>query len=690
MHRKILTALVGTALFASLAAAQTVPSTPTPSVTPAQITPSPAAADAPPAPSAPAPRSAPQALPVIQTVAEPRDTPWTAGTIQLQVDATDTVRRIIAVTETIPVSGSGPLTLLLPQWLPGHHSPKGTIDKLAGLTITTAEGTPVSWQRDALNVFAFHIAVPGGTGSIVAHFQFLAPTRANQGRVVMTDSLLDLQWDSLSLYPAGYYVRGIPIEASLTLPMGWSAAGALRGTTRTAGMTSVTSYDATDYETLVDSPVFAGRYYRGIDLGHDVTLNLFADAPEELIAKPEQIAAHKKLVDEALALFGARHFDHYDFLLALSDTLGGIGLEHHRESENAVGTGYFTRWDDGPGSRNILPHEFTHSWNGKFRRPDLLWTPDYSTPMQDSLLWVYEGQTQFWGYVLGARSGLYTKQQTLDALASIAARLDTVRGREWRPLEDTTYDPIIAQRQPEPWSSWQRSEDYYNEGLMVWLEADGIIRQQTQGAQGLDDFAKAFFGMKDSDWGTLTYDRQDVIDTLNKIAPYDWAGFFAQRIDRTNQAVDKAGFALGGYRLVYGDTPNSVTHGRETSGKYVDQSYGVGLIVGDDGDVKTVVWNSPAFQAGMTVGTRIMAVDGTEYSADVFRKGLRDATDKSRPLSLIIKQGKRYRIITLDYSGGIRYPRLEKTGEGETSLDRLLEPRTSEAHVNQPKSAGTS
>jgi predicted metalloprotease with PDZ domain len=668
-------AILPLCLIAGLASAQTTP------------------ADPPPAETAPAPpaaiRSAPQGLPVIATVPTARDIPWSAGTIQLEVDATDTLRRIVQVKQTVPVTGDGPLTLLLPKWLPGKHAPRGAIDKVAGLVIATAAGEPVRWQRDPLDVHAIHIAAPPGAGSLVLRFQFLAPTLAEQGRITMTDSLLDLQWENVAFYPAGFYVRNIPIAATLTVPQGWTTASALRGVTDNDGSASVIRYGATDFETLIDSPVFAGRHARTIDLGHDVALHVFADDPAELLATPDQIATHKQLVAETLALFGARHFDHYDFLLALSDTLGSIGLEHHRSSENGVRPGYFTKWNDGPGDRNILPHEFTHSWNGKFRRPDLLWTPDYQTPMQDELLWVYEGQTQFWGYVLGARAGLFSKLQTLDALASAAARLDTVSGRQWRPLQDTSHEPIISARRPEPWRSWQRAEDYYNEGMLIWLEADAILRRESKGAKGMDDFARAFFGMKDGDWGQLLYNRQDVIATLATLVPYDWAGFLAERVDRTNDAVGKAGFTLGGYRLVYGDTPGSAERAREQHGSLVDQSFGVGLTVSSRGAIQAVVWDSAAFKAGLAAGMEIVAVNDIQFSPEEFRRSLAKTIEKDRPLSLIVKHGQRYRMIRLDYSGGIRYPRLEKIGEDETSLDRLLEPRTGEAHVAQPKSAGT-
>ena len=613
-------------------------------------------------------RSKPTALPVDDATPAPRDTPY-PGTIRLEVDATDTTQRIYRVKETIPVAQAGRMTLLMPEWLPGNHAPRGQIEKLAGLTIT-ANGQPVQWVRDPLDVYAFTIDVPQGATEIVVSFQFLSATQPNQGRVVITPKMLNLQWEQVSLYPAGYYTRQIPVQATVTYPAGWQAATALRG--KRTGDT--VAYDVIDYEALQDSPVFAGEHFKAVDLGNNVTLNIVADDADELVYTPEQIAKHKRLVDEAGALFGSYHFDHYDFLLAITDEMGGIGLEHHRSSENQVEPGYFKKWSDGEAllDRNLLPHEFTHSWDGKFRRPDLLWTPDFRTPMQDNLLWVYEGQTQFWGYVLGARSGLFTKQETLDAYAQIAAKLDTTVGRQWRPMEDTTHDPIISARRPKGWVSWQRSEDYYNEGLMIWLEADAIIRKQTRGAKGLDEFAKAFFGVKPGDWGELVYNRQDVINTLNGIAPYDWAGFFQTYVDSPTRETPKGGFTMGGYKLVYGDTPNAITKAAEGANKIVDQSYGIGLIVKNDGEISSVIWDSPAFKAGLLVGAKIVAVNGDEYSGDVFKAAIK----AKAPFQIILKKDKYYRTLSLDYSGGLRYPRLEKTGEGEGSLDKLLKPKT--------------
>src|SRR5208337_2483399 len=392
-----------------------------------------------------------------------------SGIISLAVDATDVTRHVFRVKETIPVR-NGALTLLYPKWLPGSHSPTGRIDALAGLVIQ-ADGRRVEWLRDTVNVYAFHVDVPEGATKLDLEFQFLSAGDGNEGRIVTTPEMLNLQWNSVALYPAGHFVSQITFEPSIRLPDGWQFATALE--IASASGSSVI-FKPVSLETLVDSPVFAGRYVKRVELDTSgpapVRLNIFADRADLLEAKPEHIEAHRALVTQAYRLFNSHHYDHYDFLLALTDRMGGIGLEHHRSSENATAPTYFTEWDKNPDIRELLPHEYAHSWNGKFRRPADLWTANYDVPMRNSLLWVYEGQTQYWGYVLTARAGLVTREQALDALAITAAVYQYRAGREWKSLQDTTNDPIIAARRPIPWRSWQRSEDYYSEGELVWLD----------------------------------------------------------------------------------------------------------------------------------------------------------------------------------------------------------------------------
>jgi predicted metalloprotease with PDZ domain len=421
--------------------------------------------------------------------------------------------------------------------------------------------------------------------------------------------------------------------------------------------------------------VFAGKYFRADDLGHGVTLNTVADAPKELVVPPPVLAKHRALVDQAVKLFGARHFDHYDFLHAVTDRMGGIGLEHHRSSEDQNDPGYFTDWEASVASHNLLPHEFTHSWDGKFRRPADLWTPDYRTPMQDSLLWVYEGQTQFWGTVLEARSGLSTKQQVLDKIALGAADLDTQLGRLWRPLIDTTNDEIISNRRPEPWNSYQRAIDYYEEGLLFWTEADSIIRAQSGGKRSMDDFAHAFFGINDGDWGEVTYTLDDVVRTLNQVQPYDWAGFLKSRVYDVNPHAPLAGFTNSGYRLDYTDTPTATAKAVFKAQKVADFSYSLGFEVGKESKLARVRWGSPAFQAGLVNGAQIIAVDGHAYTDDLLSDAVTAAKRTTSLIVLTVKHGNEVRTFSLPYHDGLRYPRFVKVGSGEGSLDRLFAPR---------------
>ena len=611
--------------------------------------------------------SKPMPLPILATIPVAQDIPY-PGTMTLKIDATDTARGIFRVAQTVPVAKSGPMTLLFPKWLPGAHAPRGEISKLAGLVVT-AGGKELQWKRDEVDVFAFHVDVPDGARSLDIRFDFLSPTIANQGRITVTADMISLQPNQVSLYPAGWFTRNIPVSTSVTWPKGWKAGGALRSV-RTAGDTI--TYETVDYETLIDSPFLAGRWFQAWDLGQNVTLNVAADAARFLKATPAQIDAHKALVTQAVKLFGTRPFDHYEFLLSLTENLGGIGLEHHRSSENGVNAGYFTEWDKGPGRRNLLPHEFTHSWNGKHRRGATTIVPDFSTPLRNSLLWVYEGQTQFWGYVLGARSGLFTRQETLDSFAAIAASLDNRPGRGWRSVDDTTNDPVMTPRAAKAWTSQQRSEDYYNEGLLIWMEVDSILRQKTAGARGMDDFAQAFYGTGEGDWGVVPYDFAEIVKTLNGIAPHDWDGLLRTRLTEKARGAPLTGFTASGYTLVYTDTPTPAFADQMRTGKINNLGYSGGLVVGAAGAIEQVIWNSAAYDAGLTVGDTLLAVDDQPFSDDGLKAAIAAARGGSTPVRLVVKTADRLRTVELKWFEGLRYPRFAKTGGTDTALDKLL------------------
>ncbi|MBX3481642.1 MAG: M61 family metallopeptidase [Caulobacter sp.] len=609
----------------------------------------------------------PQPSPLPEPRPAPRDAPY-PGLIKLTVDSTDLDHRIFKIRETIPVAGPGPMTLLYPQWLPGNHAPRGPIEKLAGLTIS-ANGEKLAWVRDTVDVYAFHLDVPAGVKELQVEFQFLSPTTGDQGRIVMTREMLNLQWNFAALYPAGYFTRQIMVEPTVILPEGWKFGVALDPAQSEGDRHT---FKPVSFETLVDSPMFAGRYYRQVDLDpggrSPVKLNIVADREDLLDASDEQIEKHRNLVTQADRLFGTRQYDRYDFLLSLTDRMGGIGLEHHRSSENGVEPEYFTNWSRMAPERGLLPHEYTHSWNGKFRRGADLWTPDYSTPMRDSLLWVYEGQTQFWGYVLGARSGLLSRQDAMDVFANTAAAYDARVGREWRDLQDTTNDPIIAARRPKPFVSWQRSEDYYSEGLLVWLDADSLIRERTGGKKSLDDFARRFFGRKDGSYESETYDFDDVVEALNAVTPYDWAGFLKARLTDHAKGAPLDGLTRSGWKLTYAETPNAFQKAGEALYKRHDFTYSVGLTIKAGGGISGVQWEGPAFKSGLVVGMTVVAVNGESYSAERMRDAITGAKDGKAPLQLIVKDGERYVVVDIPWTGGLRYPHLERI---EGTPDRL-------------------
>ena len=621
----------------------------------------------------------PMPLPPAPPIPAPRDIPY-PGTLTVAIDATDLTHGIFAIKETVPLAGPGPVVLTYPRWLPGAHNPGGSIDKVAGLIIH-AGGQRVEWKRDPVEVTAFHIDPPAGAKTLEVEFQFLSPVSTREGRVVMTPEMLNAEWISLALYPAGYFTRDIPVKASIKLPEGWKYATALE-TERDEGPKEGgqwTHFKTVPFNTFADSPLIAGKYYKRVDLDPGgvapVHLDVIADAPEELATTPVQIEAHKALVQQAYAVFGSHHYDHYDFLFTISDKMGGNGLEHHQSSEDGVQPGYFAEWDKGSAGRDLLAHEYTHSWDGKFRRGADLWTPTFNVPMRDSLLWVYEGQTQYWGYVLAARAGLMSKQDTLDAIAMTAATYDHRIGREWKALADTTNDPIVSSRRPMSWLSWQRSEDYYSEGQLIWLDVDTLIRETSGGKRSLDDFARAFFGVYDGSYVTQTYTFEDVVRTLNSIQPYDWASFLKTRLEGHGPGAPLDGLKRGGYRLVYTDKPSAYAKDAESKRHVTDFTYSLGFGVNKDGQFTDVLWESPAFKAGLTADTQILAVNGLNYDADTLKRAITAAKTGTAPIELLVKIANHYRTVRIDWHEGLKYPHLEKIGTGDGALDAILTPK---------------
>ena len=620
-----------------------------------------------------------QPMPIAPPVPEatPLDKPYASGAIELTVDVTDLARRIVQVDETVPVA-PGPLTLFYPKWLPGNHSPSGPISKIGGLVITAGKKhDPIVWQRNPADVYAFHVNVPAGVKEIHVSFQYLQPLRQAEGRPSQDEDLIDLEWNTVVLYPGGHYSRDITIKPTLKLPgEDWQFATALELEKRDGVFVH---FQPVTLNTFIDSPLYAGTHFKRIDLStgpdNQVHLNLFGDDDASITLTPEQIALHKALVLQAQKLYASHHYNHYDMLYLVSDKVGGVGLEHHQSSEDGSRANYFTNWAGSVIMRDLAAHEYTHSWDGKFRRPADLWTPDFNVvPMQDSLLWVYEGMTQYWGNVLTARSGLRSAADTRDILAMTAAGFEASASRTWRPLEDTTNQPIVSQRSPVSWVSWQRPEDYYTEGMLIWLDADTRIRELSNGAKSLDDFAKLFLGKDSPSFITETYTFEDVVHDLNTVQPYDWAGFLRTRIYELAPKVPEDGITRGGYKLVYGDTEPAWRALYEKTAPAIGFSTSLGFAVAQDGTVGDVWWNSVGFKNGVIPGMQILTVNDKVFSTSALKDAILAAEKSKDPIRLTLKRDDNVKTIAIDYHDGLRYPTLQRVDGTPDLLDKILAP----------------
>ncbi|MFO1340205.1 MAG: peptidase M61 [Burkholderiaceae bacterium] len=623
-----------------------------------------------------------------------------AEAMALAVDATDLDRRIVRVQQTVPLAaaaaGAGPRSVALryARYLPGGHGPYGDVTRLSGLVVRAA-GQPgvaaggeqrLAWRRESADPFTFLVDVPAGATALQLDFQYLAPVRGSSDRASVTREMLGIEWETVLLYPAGPAVHTLPVQARLKLPPGWRQASALRGPGAAVvqpGADGWVSFAPVSVETLVDSPLFAGRHLLQVPLdaagaARPVTLTVLADDEAALAASTAQLDAHRALLAQLDQLFGgARHFRHYDLMLALSDDFGGLGLEHHESSENGLKPDYFKDWDQAIRGRELLAHEFVHSWNGKYRRPADLATPDYHQPMGNRLLWVYEGLTEYWGHVLAARAGLSTPEQARDRLANIYAEVAARSGRAWRPLQDTVNDPALGPGWSREWDEWQRNSDYYDEGLLLWLDADLALRAQSGGKRSLDDLARAFHGgatrqRADGSIAPQTYTEDDVYAALNALQPHDWRRFFRDRLD--GLAAPAPGLGASGWRLAWaGEESSFQDHERGWEGPAGNErpqnlAFSLGLRVIGDGTLTQVFWNSPAFDAGLTKGMSLVAVNDLAYKPERLEAAVRANTDGTAPIRLLVKDGDHYRQVSIDWRGGLRYPRLERV---DGTPDRL-------------------
>ena len=590
------------------------------------------------------------------------------GAMRLRVDLTDAPRRIVHARLTIPVR-PGDTRLFYPKWIPGEHGPTGPISNLAGFTVS-ADGKPLPWKRDLVEMYAIHVAVPEGTTKLEVTLDFLL-SGSEEGftfAASSTPNLAVLNWNQVLLYPAGVPLEGLIYEPALKLPEGWKYGTALPVARESGGWIE---FKPAPLVTLVDSPVNAGRYFRAVPLAPEITprhvLDLAGDSPEALDMPRDEEEHFSRLVREAWALFGAHHYREYHFLYTLSDHVPFFGLEHHESSDNRGAERSLIDEDKKIRMADLLPHEFAHSWNGKYRRPGDLATPDYEAPMETDLLWVYEGLTQYLGWILTARSGLLTAEQARDYLAETAADLDNEPGRAWRPLIDTAISAQFLYEAERSWSGWRRGVDFYDESLLFWLEADAIIRAESGGKRSLDDFCRRFHGGVSTAPMVKPYTFEDVVAAMNAVQPYDWRKFFTDRVDRIQLRAPLAGITRGGWKLVYVDSVPAYHKSLDSARKRMDLKYSLGLYLTDEGEVIDVLPGTPAAKAGLSPGMKLMAVAGRQWTADAMRDAIRAAARSRHPFEILAKNGEFYGSHTISYTGGERYPKLVRV-EGTPDL----------------------
>lgn len=586
---------------------------------------------------------------------------------RLDVDLREAPRHIFHVTLTLHVA-PGPLTLVYPKWIPGEHSPIGPIVDLVGLKIVAA-GKNVPWRRDDVDMYAFRVDVPAGVDTLEMSYDYLSPAEptGSRERPSSTAKLAILNWYMVTLYPQGPKTDDLVYAATLRLPSNWKYGTALPVAKESSDLIEFAPAALT---TIIDSPVVAGAYLRHIDLSPGQTpphtVHVVADGPAPLEATPAEVQHLRQLVEETGALFGVRHYRRYDFLLTLSDRLPPDGVEHHESSDDRTEENYFLD----PGlfeSSDLAAHEFTHSWNGKYRRPAGLATPDYQTPMKGELLWVYEGLTQYYGMILSARSGIMPLNMFREYLASTTAYLNDRPGRTWRDLQDTATAAQILYSTPPEGASWRRSTDYYDEGTLIWLEADTIIRKLTNGKKSLDDFCRKFHGGENTPPKLVTYTFDDVVSGLNEVASYDWREFFTARLKSHGPGAPLGGLENSGWKLVFTDAPNEYEHINEISEQEIELQFSLGLLLhapgGEDGDhILDVIPGSPAAKAGLSPGMRLVAVNGRKWSPDILRDAISRAKNTKEPIELLAQNGDFFQTYPVDYHGGERYPHLEPIG----------------------------
>jgi predicted metalloprotease with PDZ domain len=594
--------------------------------------------------------------------------------IKIFVDASDASRRILHSQMEIPAS-PGALTLYYPKWLPADHSPDGPISNVAGLKLFAA-GKRIAWRQDPVDMYAFHVDVPAGADSITLNLDFLlsAPGPTIDFSASGSAKLLILMWSEVLLYPSGFAANDLTFVASLKLPADWKFATALP-VDHQAGNTIW--FKPLPLDLLIDSPVQSGPYMKVFQLTPDGPvrheLNVAAEDPALLEVPPDLLDRYKRLVAEALAVYQSHHYREYHFLLTLSDNVMGLGQEHHESSDDRVAARTLLDPSKRLLEAGLFPHEFTHSWNGQFRRPEGLATADFQQPMNSDMIWVYEGLTSYLGTILTARSGLWTAEQTRENLATIASTLDHRAGRSWRSLQNTAFAAQVLYFSPSEWMSYRRGTDFYIESIMLWLEVDVTIRKLTHGQHSLDNFCRAFFAGADGKPAISTYTFNDVTAALNKVSPNDWNKFFRDRLDAVDPPPMFRGISEGGWRLVYNDQANEMSVAEQEGGS-ADFTSSIGLIVKKDGSIQDSIPGMAAFESGLSPYMKLVGVNGRQFSPDELTGAIRNSA--VGPITVLASNSGVLSAHEIRYRGGASYPHLERVPSSEDYLDKIFKPLT--------------
>jgi predicted metalloprotease with PDZ domain len=599
-----------------------------------------------------------------------------AAPITLRVDATGVASNVYHAHLSIPVA-PGPLVLYYPKWIPGEHGPTGPINGLTGLQFT-ANGKSVAWQRDLVDMFALDLDVPAGADALEADLDYIAPAPGANFTAGASTSprLAVLSWNTVLLYPkSAASSDALSYNVSLTIPSGWQYATALE--TRPHAGDEIL-FESASLTTLVDSPVQMGVILRKIDIPNKTglrhTLNLLSESNEATQTPDDFAAQYGRLVEETSALFGANHYRHYEWLFTLSDAVAHFGLEHHESSDDRVAENRLLEDPSRKWVSTLMAHEFVHSWNGKYRRPAGLATGNYDRPMTGELLWVYEGLTEYLGNLLPVRSGILTPDDYRENLAETYAQMAQHTGRTWRPLLDTAVAAQLLYEAPGASTNWRRSVDYYPEGELLWLDVDMTIRSLTSGKRSLDDFCRAFFGGTSGHAELKPYTFDDLVATLNTVAPNDWKVFLNQRLSSTAPAPPMGGIDQAGWRLIYNDKPNTALQFNEGRAKGADLGASIGMAIQENGSVADVVPGSVAARAGIAPGSRIIAISGRAFSMARLRDVVKGSAKATSPMEVIVQNGDFFTTASIDYHGGERYPHLERVTEKPDGMVALIKP----------------